>query len=83
MLLLADAEIATVLASLRADKAFMELITQYRQGLGAPSSFPEATEIGLRQHIFPVIDTELRKIDPRYQIFGQDILDRLLRAAER
>ena len=82
LLRLADAEVATVLASLRVDKAFMALITQYRRGLGAPSSFPEAAEIALRQRIFPLIDTELRKIDPRHQIFGQDILDCLFDEAE-
>ncbi|MDD8024492.1 MAG: hypothetical protein PHX82_15435 [Paracoccaceae bacterium] len=58
----------------------MYLITQYRQGLAAPSDFPEATEIALRQRIFPVIDTELRKIDPTFHIFSAGILDRLLSA---
>ena len=78
LLRLSEAEVSATLAVLRANAALMDLVARYRRGRDTPDEFPEAAEIALRQRIFPVIDTELRKIDPRFQIFSAGILDRLL-----
>lgn len=78
ILRLSEAEVSATLATLRADAALMGLVARYRQGLDTPSDFPEAAEIALRQRIFPVIDAELRKIDPTFHMFSAGILDRLL-----
>jgi hypothetical protein len=80
---LSELQIESVIRSLSKRRDFVNLIDEYRKGLAQPKSLSEEEEISLRQEIFPVIDFELRKIDPRYQIFSPGILERLFEKTKK
>ncbi len=59
------------------------LVLAYHKGLCSPETFGEADEIALRQQIFPQIDAELRRIDPRYQVFSVGILELMIQKIDQ
>lgn len=74
---LSEPQIEAVVGALSKKEDFLDLINEYQSGIAEPTSLSEEEEISLRQRIFPTIEGELRKIDPRYQIFSPGILERL------
>ena len=74
---LSEAQIEYLVDILSENQDFFNLISEYQSGVAEPESFSEEDEVALRQRIFPKIQEELRKIDPRYQIFSPGILERL------
>lgn len=73
---LSEQQIESTVSNLLQEGRLVGLVKGYRTGLANPNSFTDTDEISLRQKIFPLIDEELRKIDPTYQIFGDCILDK-------
>jgi len=74
---LSETQIEAVVGALSKNQDFLNLIDEYQSGVAEPNSLSKEEEIFLRQTLFPTIDEELRKIDPRYQIFAVGILERL------
>ncbi|MEP3296567.1 MAG: hypothetical protein ABJO27_08825 [Pseudoruegeria sp.] len=74
---LSETQIESVMGTLFEKQDLLNLINEYQSGVAEPKSLSEEDEISLRQRIFPTIQDELRKIDPRYQIFSPGILERL------
>ncbi len=74
---LSEQQIEFTVSNLLKEERFVNLVKEYRNGLARPDSFSDTDEISLRQKIFPLIDEELRRIDPKYQIFSVGILERL------
>lgn len=78
-LCLSEMQIEAVVCTLSKKQDFVNLINEYQSGVAEPKSLSEEEESSLRQRIFPTIDDELRKIDPRYQIFSIGILEHLFK----
>lgn len=72
-----EKEVNSVIHSLLEESSFRELIIAYLRELKNVGSLKESEEIELRQKIFPIIDRELRGIEPTFQIFANGILLRL------
>lgn len=74
---LSETQIEAVMSTLSEKQDFLKLVNEYQSSSAEPKSLSEEDEIALRQKIFPTIQNELRKIDPRYQIFSPGILELL------
>ncbi|MBW3245444.1 hypothetical protein KUV57_22605 [Epibacterium sp. DP7N7-1] len=60
----------------------MAMVREYRLGLNGEAELSDEIEISLRQKIFPIIDDEMRRIDPTYSVFSADMLDLLIERSE-
>lgn len=74
---LSETQIESVVQTLSEKQGLIDLIEAYQSGIAEPKSLSDEDEISLRRRIFPIVQNELRKIDPRYHIFSPGILERL------
>jgi hypothetical protein len=80
---LSEQQIKLSVSSLLDNEYLIGLIKDYCAGLGEPASFSETDEVALRQKIFPLIDEEMRGVDPKYSIFSTGILELLFAEIEK
>lgn len=81
-IILPEAQAEQVIKILLRNSHFVELVNSYTSGLKSPDSFSESDEINLRQKIFPIIDVQMREIDPTYSIFSAGILEVIVATME-